>query len=184
MKKTILAIAAVVILLSAGSVLAEDHRPNGRGGALKLIDANDRDLGYLIGANQFIGNRSYSTYTTYNPTIGIFLIWAGSDGQPLNLNFANIYYSQPNCTGKAYDILHFEIPGQNPECNNILLTQNSGASFKMQTCQLTSATITSVFSTNGCENIATTSVNDAYLLKPLDPQLLSAATPPFRVIEE
>lgn len=185
MKKIILAVSAVVILLSVSSVIAKGSGSGAHNKALKLLDSNDRDLGYLVTLNHSISGPLDSTYTTYDPTLDIFLTWDGDDGVIRTYTNLDIYFSQPNCTGEAFDIVQFEQPGQSPECNHLLMSQNSSFSGKMDTCKLISATVSSKFLTTGCENFTTTTVSDAYFLKSLDAATdLAPATPPFKVIEK
>ncbi len=189
MKKIILAVSAIVILLGAGSFVAQGAGGNNK--ILKLKDANDLDLGYLVtvasGGGYYLGDRQSSYYIVYDPDLEVFLTYSASDGGPKNVTEINIHYSQPDCAGKAYNVVQFESApsGQKPDCNNPIGHPTKTFLYRMKTCKLVSATLQSrlMHGSTDCENIPTTSVDDAYLLKSLDTPVTSPL-PPFKVTEE
>ncbi len=188
MKKIILAVSAIVILLSAGSVLAEVANKSGSGAhnkALKLIDATGRDLGYLVSADPYTGGRGVDSYTTYDPDLEVILKWiTSSNSNPTNSwPVLSIYYSRPNCTGKAY-YTHFENQEEEPDCNTPI-TIATTFWYRMRTCQPLSTTINSKISSGGeCSNFPAVTVNDAYLVDSFENRLLDPAIVPFKVVEK
>ncbi|TSC85121.1 MAG: hypothetical protein G01um101413_505 [Parcubacteria group bacterium Gr01-1014_13] len=193
MKKIILAVSVMAILLSVGSVIAKGPGSGANNKALKLIDASDRDLGYLVslvseGTTYYSGKRDASFYTSYNPDLDVFLTWRPSDGSLVNgVSVNNIYYSQPNCTGEAYHIVQFEGP-EKPDCNTPITLFGANLWYRMDTCKLVSTTINSSISGGEpdgvCSSFPTTTFNDAYLVDSFDNSFLDPVALPLKVVEK